>query len=647
MAMNDTLHDVTNEIVRRRGEKIRSLFEAQIAAAAEHLLRAHVPKAGDIAPDFSLSATDGKPLTLDEILSDAPVVLTFYRGSWCSFCNAALKVWQRALPDLGAIGVRLFAIAPETLEVCREFKSAAEIDYELLSDTGHVAADAYGLTFELPALARETLASFGKDVGALNGNGEWSVPVTATFAIGTDKRIQFADCGPDYRRRADPEDVLRVFGRQRKRGAITAKMFDVVVVGAGQAGLAISYFLKRDGCHHVVFERGRVGETWRTQRWDSFALNTPNSVNDLPGLPYDGPQPDGFWLCRELIAFFERYAKNSDLPVRTRATVTSVERFSDGASFQVKLTTDREAEKTVLARSVVIASGILQTPKLPGVSTQLPPDIVQLHTADYRNPASLPPGAVVVVGSAQSGCQITEDLLEGGRQVYLCTSKVGRIPRRYRGRDTVLWLKDMGFHDVTVDELTDKSIIHAAQPQISGVGRYGHTVSLQQMARNGVVVLGRLLAVEDGCLIVGDDAAEHARFADKKSAQYKRDIDAYIERAGITPPPLEDDLADTPDPNVDCVSPIRRLDLKEANVSTVIWATGFTADFGWIHLPVLDQEGMPAHRRGVSAVPGLYFIGFPWLHSRKSGLIRGVEEDAGHIAGVIAERLTARLARAP
>jgi peroxiredoxin len=212
MAMNDTLHHVTHEIVSRRGEKIRSLFEAQIAAAAEHLLQARVPKAGDIAPDFSLNATDGQPLTLDEVLSNGPVVLTFYRGSWCNFCNAALKVWQRVLPELSAIGVKLFAIAPETLEVCRDFKSVAKLDYELLSDTGHVAADAYGLTFELPALARETLASFGKDVGALNGNGEWSVPVTATFAIGIDKRILFADCGPDYRRRAEPEDVLRVFG---------------------------------------------------------------------------------------------------------------------------------------------------------------------------------------------------------------------------------------------------------------------------------------------------------------------------------------------------------------------------------------------------------------------------------------------------
>lgn len=219
MAMNDTLHNVTKEIISRRGENIRSLFEAQIAAATEHLLQASVPKAGDVAPDFSLIATNRRTLTLDEVLLDSPVVLTFYRGSWCSFCNAALRVWQRALPELRAIGVKLFAIAPETPEVCREFKATAKLDYELLNDTGHLVADAYGLTFELPTLARKTLASFGKDVGALNGNGQWSVPVTATFAIGTDKRILFADCGPDYRRRAEPEDVLRLLGNAKSHSS--------------------------------------------------------------------------------------------------------------------------------------------------------------------------------------------------------------------------------------------------------------------------------------------------------------------------------------------------------------------------------------------------------------------------------------------
>jgi len=215
MAMNDTLKEVTDTLVSRRGESIHSLFEAQISAAAEHLLQAHVPKRGDRAPDFSLSASDGRLLTLDEVVSQGPVVLTFYRGSWCNFCNAALRLWQRALPGLWASGANLYAIAPETLDMCKDFKSAAKLDYELVSDEGHVAADAYGLTFELPDYVRDTLAGFGIDVGTRNGNGDWSVPVTATFAIGRDKRVLFVDCGPDYRQRADPEQVLSALAEER------------------------------------------------------------------------------------------------------------------------------------------------------------------------------------------------------------------------------------------------------------------------------------------------------------------------------------------------------------------------------------------------------------------------------------------------
>ena len=217
MAMNGKLRDVADTIISRRGDNIRSLFEAQIAAATEHLLQARVPKVGDTAPEFSLTATDGRSLGLKELLFEGPIVLTFYRGSWCNFCNAALRVWQRALPEFRAVGVRLFATAPETQEVCRTFKAAAKLDFELLSDAGHVAADAYGLLFELPALARDTLSGFGIDVGTLNGNGEWTVPVTATFAIRSDRQIVFADCGPDYRRRAEPQEVLEVVAGPGKR----------------------------------------------------------------------------------------------------------------------------------------------------------------------------------------------------------------------------------------------------------------------------------------------------------------------------------------------------------------------------------------------------------------------------------------------
>ena len=197
----------------------------------------------------------------------------------------------------------------------------------------------------------------------------------------------------------------------------------------------------------------------------------------------------------------------------------------------------------------------------------------------------------------------------------------------------------MQFLDVTFADLEDKSISRAPQPQASGLGRYGHTVSLQQLARQGVLILGRLLDVEAGTLVLSDEAVAHVRFADEFSQMWKNRIDAYLEKTGITPPPLEDDPADAPDPQAECVSPLRRLNLREANVSTVIWATGFTGDFSWIHLPVLDAECKPMHQRGVSPVRGLYFIGFPWLNSRKSGIIYGIEEDAHYIAGAISKQL--------
>ena len=412
---------------------------------------------------------------------------------------------------------------------------------------------------------------------------------------------------------------------------------DTVIVGAGQAGLGISYFLQRDRRRHIVFERGRIGESWLAQRWDSFKLNTPNFMNVLPGLPYDGPEPDGFWRRDELVRYFQRYVEHFQLPVRTGVTVISVERTEDEVRFIVKTRIHGQGEESVLSRSIVIASGIQQTPKYPPIRSRIPDNITQLHTANYRSAKELPPGAIVVVGSGQSGCQIAEDLLSAGRTVYLCTSKVGRAPRRYRGRELLEWWIDMKHLDVKFASLEDKSISRAAQPQISGLGRYGHTVSLQQLARQGVVILGRLLDVDAGTLVLSDEAPAHVRFADEFSQRLKNGIEAYLEKAGITPPPLEDDPVDAPDPQAECVSPLRRLNLREAKVTTVVWATGFTADFSWIHLPVLDAEGKPIHQRGVSLVRGLYFIGFPWLNSRKSGVIYGIEEDAHYIAGAISE----------
>jgi putative flavoprotein involved in K+ transport len=416
------------------------------------------------------------------------------------------------------------------------------------------------------------------------------------------------------------------------------KLLDTVVVGAGQAGLGVSYFLQQNGCKHIVFEQGRIGESWLSQRWDSFKLNTPNFINVLPGFDYDMPEPDGFWRPDELVHYFQEYIEHFQLPVRTGVAVVSVEQSEDEGHFIVKTKTNGQREEITTSRSVVIASGSQRTPKFPAARSRIPDDIVQLHTADYRSAAELPPGAIVVVGSGQSGCQITEDLLSAGRTVYLCTSKVGRAPRRYRGRDVLEWWIDMKMLDVTFASLEDKAVSRAPQPQVSGLGRFGHTVSLQYLARQGAVILGRVVDVEGSHMILNDDAAANVHFADNFSQRIKDDIDAYLLRSGIAPPPLMEDPADVPDLKADCVSPLRRLNLRQAKVSAVIWSTGFTSDFSWIHLPVLDAEGRPIFQRGISPVRGLYFIGFPWLSSRKSGIIYGIDEDAHYIADAILEQ---------
>jgi putative flavoprotein involved in K+ transport len=425
-----------------------------------------------------------------------------------------------------------------------------------------------------------------------------------------------------------------------KKGAAAVTTLDTVVVGAGQAGLGVSYYLEQDRRRHIVLERGRIGESWLSQRWDSFKLNTPNLMNTLPGLPYSGPERDGFWPPDELVRYFQNYVDRFQLPVQTGATVVSVEQAKGEKHFRIKVQHDGQAVETISSRSVVIASGIQNFPKSSLLGSRLPASILQLHTAGYRNAAALPPGAVLVVGSGQSGIQIAEDLLLAGRKVYLCTSKVGRAPRRYRGRDLLEWWLDMKHLDVTLASLEDKSISRAAQPQISGLGRHGHTLSLQHLARQGVGILGRLQDIETDTLVFGDEAAAHVRFADDVSQKMKDGVDAYLKKAGLTPPPLEDDPADLPDPQAACASPLRRLNLHAAAISAIIWATGFTGDFNWIHLPVLDADGKPLHQHGASPVPGLYFTGLPWLNSRKSGILYGVTEDARFIADAVSEYLS-------
>src|SRR3990170_6820036 len=319
-------------------------------------------------------------------------------------------------------------------------------------------------------------------------------------------------------------------------------MVDVVVVGAGQAGLVASYLLSLDHVEHVVLERGDIGQSWRTQRWDSFHLNTPNWSNGLAGREFHPEEPHAFAGRNELVAFFEDYASIFQLPIRPHTQVTYLRRTSNG---RYALRTPSEE---VHAKAVVLASGGMSRPRVPEVSQRLPDDLVVSSAGSYRNPEALPKGAVLVVGSGQSGCQIAEDLLEAGREVYLSVSKVARVPRSYRGRDIVAWWKDMGFWDVKLQQLEDQSLQFAAQPQVSGT-RGGHTVSLQSLARDGASLIGRVEGVDGFVLRLRRNVRECIDFADERSRAFKADIDGYVEQAGLKVEPASPDPGEPPLPD--------------------------------------------------------------------------------------------------
>jgi len=416
-------------------------------------------------------------------------------------------------------------------------------------------------------------------------------------------------------------------------------MEDAVVVGAGPAGLAASWHLGRRGVRHVVLERGRIGETWRTQRWDSFTLNTPTWMSRLPGRGADPGPPDGFVPREAWIAHLDDYARRSGLPVRTGVEVTSLEVRPDG-SFEVRVGGPRP--ETFVARCVVVASGAQREPRVPALATGLPAGVAQVHTAAYRNAGLLPAGAVLVVGSAQSGGQVAEDLLDAGRVVYLSTSRVARLRRRTRGRDTLEWLVPAGFFDQPAASLADPALRFAAQPITSGVGRLGHTLSLQWLQERGARLLGRLRGAEGGRLLFDDNLGANIRFADEQSAAANRQIAEALAGRGLdaTLPPLEDDPADRPHPAPEAIHAPTTLELERAAIGTVIWATGVSGRFDWLPPDLLDERGDPRHEEGSTPVPGLFVLGLPWLRSRGSGIVYGMDRDAA----AIVDRLTERLA---
>ena len=411
-----------------------------------------------------------------------------------------------------------------------------------------------------------------------------------------------------------------------------AAVLDLVIIGGGHAGLAASQVASTRGLDHVVLERGRVGESWRSQRWDSFTLNTPNAVNRLPGSPYRGSAPDAFETRDAWVARLERYVAEHHLPVRTGMAVTAVE--ADGDAFTVDASEERFS-----ARNVIVASGTINAPAVPAFAAALDPKIARTTTGSYRKPTDLPPGAVLVVGSAQSGVQIVEDLLHDGRVVYLSTGRVGRAPRRLRGRDTLWWLTETGWMDQRPSDLPDPAMRFWAQPQISGVGPLGHTVSLQSLAAGGVRLLGHLEGIDGTKARFAPDLPQHVEFADETARRMRQHIDEHVARSGIAAPPSDPDPADEPVADPSAFTAPLDLDLTASGVSAVIFSTGFTADFSWLRVPVVDERGTPIHAEGRSPVAGLWFLGFPWLRTRKSGIIWGAAEDsAATVDQVIARR---------
>ncbi len=401
----------------------------------------------------------------------------------------------------------------------------------------------------------------------------------------------------------------------------------VLIIGAGQAGLAMSWFLKRDRIEHALIERHDVGHAWQHERWDSFHLVTPNWHCRLPGFAYAGDDPDGFMPKHGVVAYLRAFRDSFDPPVRAGVTVTSLAPSPLGG-YDVQ--TDAGGWH---ADQVVIATGGYHDPAVPDAAECLPATIRQLTSATYTSPDDLAPGAVLVVGTGQSGTQIAEDLHFAGRQVHLCVGTAPRIARRYRGRDVVAWLERMGLNDCPIERHPLGEAVRATTSHYVSGRDGGHDIDLRRFALEGMRLHGSLADIAPDQASFNDDLALNLDAADAASDAIKRSIDAWIAAEGLAAP------EEPSPPAVWRPAPgAPPLALGTAGIATIIWCMGFRPNYGWVTLDVFDGLGRPAHHRGVTSQPGVYFLGLPWLQSWGSGRLSGVGRDAEYLADRISWR---------
>ncbi|WP_256009396.1 MSMEG_0569 family flavin-dependent oxidoreductase [Desertivirga xinjiangensis] len=401
--------------------------------------------------------------------------------------------------------------------------------------------------------------------------------------------------------------------------------YEIIIVGGGQAGLSMSYLLKEKGIDHVIFEKKRIADSWRSFRWDTFSLVTPNWQCNLPGYSYTGKDPYGFMVKDEIVEFLEGYVKSFDPPVEEDIEVLSVVRDELQDAFIVKT-----SKGVFTCKQAVICVGNFHSAPLPKVANKFPKHIAQVHSAHYKNPASLPEGEVLIVGTGQSGAQIAEDLHIAGRKVHLCVGNAPRCARLYRGKDVVEWLDMMKYYHLPVDKHPEgEGVREKTNHYVTGRDG-GREIDLRKFALEGMKLYGVLTDIEAGQLQFAPDLKKNLDYADQVSENIKRKIDKYIAENGIVAP-VEPGYVPVWEPKEEPGS----LAISDTNITSVIWCIGFGFDYSWIKLPVFNERGLPVHERGITSQLGLYFLGLTWQHTWGSARFSGVGKDAEHLLEAI------------